>query len=254
MGQSSSKAAPQILPPELANSGFPRRFVATYIKSWTKITVLLSEPGESDAPAYALTMDQGWYGDMTLHGGPSKEHAPVASVKPAGKLRQDFSIMLPAVPPHGQPRTEILRNPISLKRDMFWFAMEVGEGQDRHVERYEWRRSHGSEVKSLAGGSRWGFKLVRVGGDNNNNNTKSPSHVKGPDGRADGVASDGNEVVAVWVDASILKPSTVGEFELRGSGATGELGQLWTIMAAMSCMCIWQREMQGAVTAGLAAS
>jgi hypothetical protein len=36
----------------------------------------------------------------------------------------------------------------------------------------------------------------------------------------------------------------MGDLEYRGTGATGELGQLWSIMAAVTCMCIWQKSKQ----------
>jgi hypothetical protein len=36
----------------------------------------------------------------------------------------------------------------------------------------------------------------------------------------------------------------MGDLEYRGTGATGELGQLWSIMAAVTYMCIWQKSKQ----------
>jgi hypothetical protein len=64
--------------------------------------------------------------------------------------------------------------------------------------------------------------------------------------RVDGYSSDQKEVVAVWAHAGTLKTarSKMGDLEYRGTGATGELGQLWSIMAAVTYMCIWQKSKQ----------
>jgi hypothetical protein len=67
------------------------------------------------------------------------------------------------------------------------------------------------------------------------------------------LTSDGKEVVAVWANPGTLSFSKLGHFEFRGSGAIGELGTLWSIMAVMSCMCIWQKSMQSAITTGVVA-
>jgi hypothetical protein len=66
-----------------------------------------------------------------------------------------------------------------------------------------------------------------------------------------GWTSDGKEVVAVWANAGVITLSKVGMLEFRGSGATGELGLAWSVMAAVSAMCIWQRSMQTNITAGV---
>ncbi|KAH6844738.1 hypothetical protein B0I37DRAFT_378167 [Chaetomium sp. MPI-CAGE-AT-0009] len=223
MGHSHSQPSTLHLPPQLTHTGLPQRIAAAYEKSWTRITVLLSDATTPSSPAYAITLDQGWYGAMTLHTGPRREDPALSEVQPAGRMRQDFSIGLPALGEgQGQgQRAEVLRYVVGWKKEMYWFAMQVGgAGQ---VERFEWRRSHGQEVKKVEGG------------------------------RGDGLTSDGKEVVAVWADPGTLSLSKLGQFEFRGSGATGELGLLWSIMAVMSCMCIWQKTMQSAMTAGVVA-
>jgi hypothetical protein len=112
--------------------------------------------------------------------------------------------------------------------------LQVGDGPYGRVERFERRRSRGAEGKGVEGGSRSRWKLVRMRSD-----------VAGPvrnesgydDGRTGGPASDGKKAVAVWADAGLYF-SRVAAFEFRGSGATGELGLLWSIMAIMTCMCL----------------
>jgi len=255
MGHSGSKLASMHIPEEMATQAFPRRFVATHKKSLTKIMALLSDPDHPDAPAYAVSWAAGWYGNMTFHSGPTKDHEPLATARSAGKLGSDFNVTLPALPPQEQ-RTEMMRYKASLKREMLWFAMQIGQGADAHVERFEWRRSRGAEVKGVEGGSGWGWKLVRMGSDASGAESQpTPGYEDDGDdvSRPDGRASDGKEVVAVWADAG-LSLSRMGALEFKGSGATGELGLLWSIMAAVTCMCIWQLRQQRNVSAATSAA
>ncbi|CAM1507453.1 Fc.00g070940.m01.CDS01 [Cosmosporella sp. VM-42] len=246
MGASESKAAgiTPTISPDIARRGFPPRFLATYKKSWSKLAILLSEPDAAE-PSHIIAVAHGSFGDMVLHNGPTGEHPPLANVKPTGKFGQDFIITLPGE--GGTSRQELLRWNAAIKKETYWFGMEVGEGANRRVERFEWRHSHGSEVKSL-GRSKWGYKLVRLGGENVDPSSQAIEY--GPD--RGGFTSDGKEIVAVWADAgmSVLK---IGEFELRGSGATGEFGTAWSLMAVMSYMCIWQKTYQMTVAASAAA-
>lgn len=64
------------------------------------------------------------------------------------------------------------------------------------------------------------------------------------------------EVVAVWADASMLGMSMTkaARFQFPGSAATGELGELWTLMAVVTFLRVWQRKMQLTITAGTAAA
>lgn len=248
MGQSESKAS-KITPtvsPETAQNVVPQRFIATYKKSWKKLAVNISEP-DSD-PLYIIDCALGAYGDMVMFNGPTTEHAPLANVKPVGKWGADFKITLPEM--DGRPsHEEILRYKANFKTERYWFAMEVGDGPNRHVEKFEWRRSHSPDIASL-GRSKWGWKLVRLGSDASE--PKTP--VQESEDRADGLTSDGKEVVAVWANSKMMKSmSTIGEFEFRASGASGEFGRLWALMALLTRMCIWQKEYQAAVTASSAA-
>jgi hypothetical protein len=246
MGQEQSKAPAATgnpkAPPEIAAIGFPHRLVAGITGDWPHVSYSLRDY-HSDQRSYELSFDNGWRGNMTLHGGPSKYHPPLANVERAGEMHEYFSITLPALPPYEQ-RTEILRCPASRKQPWYWFAMEIGDGPHRRVERFEWRRSRGSEVRSIADKSRWGYggwKLLRMGDESNDGGDHAKSGM-----RVDGYSSDQKEVVAVWAHAGTLKTarSKMGDLEYRGTGATGELGQLWSIMAAVTYMCIWQKSKQ----------
>ncbi|KAK3291046.1 uncharacterized protein B0H64DRAFT_51091 [Chaetomium fimeti] len=254
MGHSHSQPSAALhLPPSLTHTGLPPRIAAAYEKSWTKITILLSDATTPNAPTgYAITLDQGWYGSMTMRAGPRTEDPALAEVQPAGRMRQDFAVGLPALGPDAPQRAEVLRYVVGWKREMYWFAMEVGNGNGaRQVERFEWRRSRGGEVKGVEGGSGWGWKLVRMGAGEAGA-AAAEGHGHAEEG-VDGLTSDGKEVVAVWANPGTLSLTKLGQFEFRGSGATGELGLLWSIMAVMSCMCIWQKTMQSAITTGVVA-
>lgn len=247
MGQTESKAS-KITPtvsPETAQNVIPQRFVATYKKSWTKLSVYISEP-DSD-PLYIVDCALGPHGDMVMFNGPTTEHAPLANVKYTGKWGADFKITLPEL--DGRPsHEEILRYKANFKTERYWFAMEVGNGPNRRAEKFEWRRSHSSDIASL-GRSKWGWKLVRLGYDAPESETPAQESQDG----ADGLTSDGKEVVALWADSKMMKSlTTIGEFEFRASGATGEFGRLWALMAMLTRMCIWQKEVQAAATAAAA--
>ncbi|KAF4963433.1 hypothetical protein FZEAL_10934, partial [Fusarium zealandicum] len=235
MGHSDSKLAqaPQITT-EGADKGIPRVIRALYENSWSqlicfsRISLYLSEPDSE--PSYSVSFPRGWYGDVVLHNGPDTESAPLARAEKDGSCRVDYSVSLPAMPDSNSGGSlEILRYPTG-KKGRWWFAMEVGQRPDRHVERFEWRRSRGSEVKSI-GQSRRGWKLVRLG--------SSKYEEYSSDGEVaderDGFTSDGKEVVAVWASSKTFTTlSGVGELQFRGSGATGELGTLWALMTVMS--------------------
>lgn len=254
MGHGGSKLASTHMPAEMATQGFPRRFAATHKKSLTRIMALLSDPDHPDGPAYAVSWAAGWYGNMTFHSGPTKDHEPLATARSAGKLGSDFNVTLPAASPAQEQRTEILRYSPSFKRETWWFAMQIGTGPHAHVERFEWRRSRGAEVKGVEGGSGWGWKLVRMGSDaSRGEGLPADGEDWDDDSRPDGRTSDGKEVVAVWADAG-MSLSRMGALEYRGSGATGELGLPWSIMAAVTCMCIWQLRQQRNLTVATSAA
>ncbi|KAM0433305.1 hypothetical protein ACHAPT_004181 [Fusarium lateritium] len=250
MGHADSKIPSPQMSLESAQRGVPPVLRATFKKSWTKIIVRLGEPDQD--PVYCLSLPEGFYGKMIMHDGPDHDSPALGGAMPDG-WRVDFNIQLPAIPGTDVAQSlEILRHKTK-KHERYWFGMHVGEGPDRHLERFEWRRSHGSEVKSV-GESKWGWKLVRVGRHNMDDpNDEAEASGEEPD-RPDGFTSDGKEVVAVWADTKAnLSMTKIGTFELRGSGLTGELGTQWALMALLSCMCQWQAMMMTTTTVSGAA-
>jgi len=258
MGTTNSKLPPNThLPASMTNGTqpFPRRFSATYKKSLTKILALLTDADRPNSPSYAISWPSGSYGSLTFHAGPTKDHELLATVRLAGRLGSDFNVALPALFTGGEQKTEILRYVPSFKREMWWFAMPVGSGADVRIERFEWRRSRGAEVKGVEGGSGSGWKLVRMGGQMASDTGHRDDEADDDDGRIEGFTSDGKEVVAVWADAGLsFHLSRIGGLEFRGSGATGELGLLWSVMAVVTCMCIYQLQLQRATSAAASAA
>ncbi|KAF4446242.1 hypothetical protein F53441_10084 [Fusarium austroafricanum] len=245
MGHSDSKLQGLQLSAGGLEKGIPPVIRVAYESGWKKyacfarMNLHLSAP--NGEPMFTLNFVKGIYGDIILHSGPSIEAPPLATASKNGHCRDDYVITMPALYGNGS-QEEILRRPTGLK-GRFWFAIQVGHGPGQHVERFEWRRSRGAEVKSV-GQSRWGgYKLVRLGSTNTKEEYSS-SEEDFYDGstNGEGYTSDGKEVVAVWGSTSCFKSMTgVGEIHFRGSGATGELGQQWALMAVMSCMSIWQK-------------
>lgn len=59
------------------------------------------------------------------------------------------------------------------------------------------------------------------------------------------------EVVAVWArTGSWTSLHDIGLFAFLGSGATGELGQRFAVMALMTGLCIWQKAARDQATMG----
>lgn len=107
-----------------------------------------------------------------------------------------------------------------LKAAVHSFTCSVGNTLDQHRESFEWRRAESSELKHLGESGR-GNKLVRL------------------------IGCDGaEETVAVWAAGSTFGSMTkAAKFEFVGSGATGELGDSWALMAVITFLATWQRGM-----------
>ncbi|KAG8666368.1 hypothetical protein FPOAC2_11478 [Fusarium poae] len=256
MGNSSSKFnTSQLSAEELQD--IPNIIRMSYQNSWKKYACFTSmniSLGPPDAePMYTISFTKGLYGDIVLHKGPTPESPAIATSSRIKQYHDDYLITLPT----GKGiHEETLRRPKGLK-GRFWFGCLVGDGPEQRVERFEWRRSRGAEVKSV-GQSKWGgYKLVRLGSTNTKEEYSSSEEdfPEGSSNSGEGYTSDGKEIVGVWGNASCWKTmSGVGEFQFRGSGATGELGNMWALMAVMSCMSIWQKVQRDNATAGASAS
>ncbi|KAB8207889.1 hypothetical protein BDV34DRAFT_191322 [Aspergillus parasiticus] len=117
------------------------------------------------------------------------------------------------------------------------FSIAVdGSGKDASYEQFEWRSSHGKEIKELAGHTS-GWKLVRLS-ETVSEAGGSRSHL------AMGCSSDGKEIVAVIAHNASWSLSKGFKFAFVGSGLTGVLGERWEIMTLMTAVHLWLIELQ----------
>ncbi|KAK8094437.1 hypothetical protein PG997_001122 [Apiospora hydei] len=185
---------------------------------------------------------------------------PKVPVRAVPHHRQGLLITIPALPNFGRPTTEEPLEPhMTMSGAGYAFSLEVqrgtlgaitpvggddnnggeGKGDDPASnqwtrERFEWRHSRGNEVKQLDKLNS-GWKLVRI-----------HSEADGVGGtrraRDAGASSDGKELVAVFAEVSGWSASKVVKFKFLGSGATGEMGPRWALMAVMTALRIWDTQ------------
>ena len=238
----------------------PQAFKATFGSSWSKILCVSAKtihltPSRSATTSYSsdvkISLPNGYYGSLILeHAGKSSQ--PLARAIPEGRRRYD--VLLP-----GTSVAETLRR--EPRKSKWWFALPIGPNGE--LETFEWRRSRGSEVKQLNASWR-GWKLVRKGRTTHEHQNIDQCSKQDDDSlprySIDDEKSDsgsaveesaGEEIVAVWAKTGTWTSlHDIGEFAFHGSGASGELGQRFAIMAVMTALSIWQKAMRDAETAG----
>ncbi|KAK3691979.1 hypothetical protein B0T22DRAFT_474958 [Podospora appendiculata] len=179
-----------------------------------------------DKPLYLVSTRPSLYSnrpDIVLHSGLSTKAPPLASLTST----HFNSATCVSLPPRklGDAHGKELLTAHDYLFGRYTFEAEVihGPSDKRDRERFEWRRSHGKDVKAL-GAQSAGWKLVRMSG----------LHGRGPK------AGDGNEVVAVCASRGNGR-TKLFSFRFLGSG-TLDPDSRWTVMAAMSGLCIFERE------------
>lgn len=215
--------------------------------------------GTTDTPLYTCKEVISWSGKfiLDLYSDSTTDGASVAN-STSGSLRKNEAVI--TIPVARQlydsqgdgEISEPFRRHVSLKHETWDFVIAVVSGNERYVEKFEWRRSHGDETASLRDGkSTYGWKLVRLqSGD-------STSNHSGDDSRVLGESSDGKEVVAVWTDDTQTwfrkaDKGVVARLEFTGSGALGGdggLGEKWKLFVAMSALHMRQVNLQYAQAA-----
>ncbi|KAM0256219.1 hypothetical protein ACHAQJ_005090 [Trichoderma viride] len=242
-GAESKEAHRKIHRATLAGVTFPNTFELYYGPSWRKLKLSLGQA--SSEPLYMFNLPEGWWGDLIMYNGHTLEHPPLAAVRNTGKTAMGNVVTLPPLGP-GQ---EVIEEKMSRRRnglmDVFSFAAVVeareGEKATRRVERFEWVGTGGKEVKDLHEWAR-GWKLRRVAA-----NGAGEAADEDADGDADGDEaaneSPAGEILAVWADSS-KSLRKAAKFQFINSGATGELGEAWALMAVITFVRVWQRCMQ----------
>ncbi|KAI0181410.1 hypothetical protein GGR52DRAFT_524318 [Hypoxylon sp. FL1284] len=175
-----------------------------------------------EAPLLAVSLHSGWSGkaDVVVHGGPLESSAPLATADHKTFGRGSGTVELFLLP---QPLVVPVDGSSGFPHRPLTFAVDTAG----RSESFQWRHSSGAAVDSL-GGRGSGWKLVRLGAD-----------AKPAAGAA--LSSDGKEVVASWAwnSGSLTKKF---KFQFLGSGATGELGDRFALVALASALKIWDRE------------
>ena len=152
---------------------------------------------------------------LTLFSGPRYDSPPLA----LGGIEKFFSgtviLALPA-PAGAAPanQIEILKDQKSWTADLHNFHAVVG-GPGAPAERFDWR---GDDARLAGKKPIFERKLFRLRGG-------------------------AEEVVGVWADEKdpqALAAGRLGSFVFHGSGATGELGPYWTLLAVASCVKLFQ--------------
>ncbi|KGO50723.1 hypothetical protein PEX2_063610 [Penicillium expansum] len=177
---------------------------------------------------------------IVLYDGPTNTH-PVMATAHGDKWGRSRPITITLPPRPGSQYEEAVVEQVvpggSLKSPNHTFEISVGpKGTTR--ERFEWRQSHGKEIKELAGFS-YGWKLVRLAGP--------VSNVGGSRKERDrGYTSDGLEIVALIAHNASWSMTKGFRFTFMGAGLTGTMGENWEIVVVISAVQLWFIDVQDA--------
>ncbi|KAJ5170988.1 uncharacterized protein N7500_003771 [Penicillium coprophilum] len=180
---------------------------------------------------------------IVLHDGPTNKH-PIMATARGDKWgrRRPIAITLPPRPGSEQ-KHDIVEQVVpggSLKHMSPTYTFEISVGSKGTTpERFEWRKSHGSEIKELAGHSH-GWKLVRLAPPANNGIGGSRKE------RDHGYTSDGLEVVAIIAHNASWSMTKGFRFAFLGVGLTGTMGENWEIVVVTSALQMWLIDVQSA--------
>ncbi|KAK2759955.1 hypothetical protein FQN54_002691 [Arachnomyces sp. PD_36] len=216
---------------------FPLSFNVYFEKSWSRLNLLFGQ--DQNQPLYGASLPEGWYGKLLMHNGPNvKDSATLATVKDGGKWGCHSEIILSEHMSGGLPIREEMHVHGGLMHMAYLFSTPIGGGRS---EKFEWRRARRHELKPLGESSR-GWKLVRLG---EHYDKDKKDEVE-------------REIVALWAEPKMFKMGNMSftkaaTFQFVNSGATGELGDVWALMAVVTFTRVWQRVMQLAIGASAAA-
>ncbi|KAH7129056.1 hypothetical protein EDB81DRAFT_661308 [Dactylonectria macrodidyma] len=247
MGSSSSKPTQPIeISNKVACKGIPHSFDLIAGESWSYPSFYIAAPGS--LPLYAISMPEGWAGCTILRPKTSIRGSPMVYAK---RRHGKFRIYLPGVLSAGiMPCSATMRYETHTT-EKYSFELMVYHGNSYRYEVFEWRyfekegnRSHGAASS--------GWKLVRLGPKMEKDVLPPyPGHAPpqqdhiAPPPYSKEAPSRRREVVAVLChpsQGSSLDKSSACRFQYMGTGATEEIGYHWTLMAAMSGVCLWQHQ------------
>lgn len=187
---------------------------------------------------------------IVLYNGPTNKD-PILATSRSDKWGRVRPIDITLCPRPGSSRsTESVEQmiPSSTSHTSTAYTFEINtddKGTER--ERFEWRSSHGNEIKQLPTGHSYGWKLVRLSGPINGagGNRKE---------RDMGISSDGLEIVALLAHNASMSMTKGFRFVFMGTGLTGTLGEDWEVMTVVTALQFWYLDIQGATPVGIGAS
>ncbi|KAI1748625.1 hypothetical protein F4782DRAFT_346640 [Xylaria castorea] len=245
VGESSSGAG-------FTSSGgvkFPPTLNAYLQMAFTK-TFYLGE--KKEAPSFAVRMHSGFTKnpELVLYNGPS-EKDPILATATHESMWKSMATLLTVPAREGvlhDNESQKVKMPChwSLKHQTYTFTADVGVGKETRREEFEWRSSHGNEVRELDG-YKWGWKLVRLSGEPVGSGGDRVT-------RASGSTSDGHEIVAVWAHNNSMSMTKAFKFQFMGSALNGMLGERGAVMALISALRIWSLELNTAAASSSAGS
>lgn len=203
MGNSSSSTQFTEMP---ADFQLPRQFSVWYKQSMVHITLDIGV--DKGSPFAVAHFPGGWYGDLHLCAGPTRDSPRLAKVHTTSLMGKNAAVTMAG------DRTEELR---ALGRFVTeGYAFSCACGPDRQPQQFTWMKADKSQLAAVSSATSGGFKLVRGNGDN------------------------ANDVVAVWTSTKFSSLTKSGDFEFVGAGATGELGSEFAIMAVCAILKNYQ--------------
>lgn len=213
-----------------------RQFPPTFNLYGSNLTNAYTLGEHQQSPLYAVNIRASWGNSgptVALHNGPSLQ-APLLAGVDFSNVSDQMSVTLPPPLSYRGGSTAVQLEVVFGWSHTYQFAIEVGTDRPNiHNEAFEWRHSSGSAIAAL-GGAHDGWKLVRM--------STSTLGLGQPRCAPAFLTSDGREVVAVWSDA-LMSLTKQLKFSFCGTGLTGLLGERWAVMAVMSAIAIWEKEL-----------
>lgn len=214
---------------------FPRQWNLYHETSYTKSSDY-HIGASKDEPRFVVNFDGGltFKSSLTIVPYHSREPTPLVRVRGDGALSRQATMEMPAVGYEAPLRCRGM-----LKTSAFIFDAPLDNGAG--TERFEWRQSHGREVRELEH-VHWGWKLVRLRQQQEEERDADTQTRLGRAARPWATTSDGQEVVAVCAENESMSLNKSLKFQFVSSGATDQLGRTWAVLAVASACRIWQVE------------
>ncbi|KAI1209311.1 uncharacterized protein F4807DRAFT_427978 [Annulohypoxylon truncatum] len=229
---------PPIQPAIHTTSAFPTTWGLYRLLSRSRLLMIVCR---ERGPLFAVSRHTGWWHklpDLILHRGPCRTLPALAAGRGGVGVGRHSTIVLPPLPGSGQNASQEILQRVEMPPEegqsgpqvRFQFTIEVGlQPEQWKRETFEWRYDDGEFIAVFLEGAKSGWKLVRLADEAESSDYDGPE--PGPR----------QEIVAVWAYTrrSLTK---VLKFRCLGTGASGDFGERWTIMAAMTALRMYQRQ------------